>query len=185
MDVLANLARQLGRINEESKWKKRADLLFEKLVEAFWNGSEFVAIGPDGNTIESKSLQLCLPLVLGNRLEPKMVTSIVNKLKSHNGLVTEFGLATESPGSSLYSPDGYWRGPIWAPSTLIMVDALHEIGEEALANTIARNFCDMCKRSGMAENFDALTGEGLRDRAYTWTSSVFLILAHEYLMKKK
>ena len=36
-------------------------------------------------------------------------------------------------------------------------------------------------RSGMAENYDAITGDGLRDRAYTWTSSVFLILAHEYL----
>jgi hypothetical protein len=29
----------------------------------------------------------------------------------------------------------------------------------------------------MAENFDALTGEGLCDRAYTWTASVFQILA--------
>jgi hypothetical protein len=26
-----------------------------------------------------------------------------------------------------------------------------------------------------------MRGAGLRDRAYTWTSSVFLILAHEYL----
>jgi putative isomerase len=37
----------------------------------------------------------------------------------------------------------------------------------------------MAARSGMAENFDAITGEGLRDPAYTWTSSVFLIFAHE------
>jgi hypothetical protein len=28
--------------------------------------------------------------------------------------------------------------------------------------------------------FNALTGKGLRDRAYTWTSSVFMILAHEF-----
>jgi len=36
-------------------------------------------------------------------------------------------------------------------------------------------------QSGFAENYDALTGEARRDPAYTWTSSVFLILAHEYL----
>ena len=38
----------------------------------------------------------------------------------------------------------------------------------------------MAEKSGFAENFDALTGEGLRDRAYTWTSSVWLILALAY-----
>ena len=35
----------------------------------------------------------------------------------------------------------------------------------------------MCEGSGFAENFDALTGEGLRDRAYTWTASAYLLLA--------
>jgi hypothetical protein len=29
----------------------------------------------------------------------------------------------------------------------------------------------------MAENFDALTGAGLRDRSMTWTASVLLLLA--------
>jgi len=29
----------------------------------------------------------------------------------------------------------------------------------------------------MFENYDALTGRGLRDPAYTWTCSVFLLLA--------
>lgn len=32
-----------------------------------------------------------------------------------------------------------------------------------------------------AENYNAVTGEGLRDRAYTWTSSGVFILAEEYL----
>jgi hypothetical protein len=67
---------------------------------------------------------------------------------------------------------------------MIIVDGLAAAGEVAFARELARRFCDMAARSGMAENFDAVTGEGLRDRAYTWTSSVFLILAHEYLRKQ-
>jgi hypothetical protein len=35
----------------------------------------------------------------------------------------------------------------------------------------------VCERSGFAENFDALTGNGLRDRAYTWTAAAYLVLA--------
>jgi putative isomerase len=181
MDVLADLAKKLRHTSEEKEWRARADRLYRLFVEAFWTGTEFTAIGPNGNKVKSQSLQLCLPLILGHRLAPEMIASIVDRLVSHDGLITEYGLATENPTSNMYSPDGYWRGPIWAPSTLIMVDALNDIGEKDLAESIARSFCRMCQASGMAENFDALTGEGLRDRAYTWTSSVFLILAHEYL----
>ena len=46
-----------------------------------------------------------------------------------------------------------------------------------MADEISDRFRKLCERSGFAENFDALTGEGLRDRAYTWTASVYLLLA--------
>jgi len=65
--------------------------------------------------------------------------------------------------------------------TLLIVDALVAIDEHQLAATIAERFCALAQRSGMAENYEALTGAPLRDRAHTWSASVFLILAHEYL----
>ena len=76
---------------------------------------------------------------------------------------------------------GYWRGPIWAPSTMILLDGLWECGEKDLVKDIAGRFCRMVEKSGCAENFDAQTGEGLRDRAYTWTASAMLVMAEEYL----
>jgi glycogen debranching enzyme len=89
-------------------------------------------------------------------------------------------LATELTDSPHYTSDGYWRGPIWAPCTLIAVAGLAALGEKKLVRDIARRFCRLCALSGFAENFDALTGAPLRDTAYTWTSSTFLVLAHEY-----
>jgi glycogen debranching enzyme len=32
------------------------------------------------------------------------------------------GLATEKTTSPLYQSDGYWRGPVWAPSTVLIED---------------------------------------------------------------
>ena len=61
---------------------------------------------------------------------------------------------------------------------------LSEKGHEE-AKQAAQQFAEMVSASGFAENFDAVTGEGLRDRSYTWTASVFLILAHEYLMDER
>ena len=94
---------------------------------------------------------------------------------------TSHGFATESPSSPFYRDDGYWRGPIWAPSTMLMIDGLEKCGEAALAREAARRFVDMTAASGFAENFDALSGKGLRDLAYTWTASVALVLARDYL----
>lgn len=85
--------------------------------------------------------------------------------------LTRFGLATELPQSPEYQPDGYWRGPIWAPTTVLVEDCLRRAGFVALADEVSARFRQLCETSGFAENFDALSGEGLRDRAYTWTAS--------------
>lgn len=73
-----------------------------------------------------------------------------------------------------------WKGPIWAPTTLL-VDGIEQCGDPVLAREAARRFCDMCRENGFWENYDALTGKGLRDPSYTWTASVFLVLAYHCL----
>jgi glycogen debranching enzyme len=126
-------------------------------------------------SIESDSLVLYVPLILGKRLPGHILNRLVGDIRN-KGFLTEYGLATELPESPFYRPDGYWRGPIWAPTTLLLVDGLLSSGQKELALEVARKFCAMATKSGMAENYDALTGESLRDPAFTWTSSVFLIL---------
>ncbi len=91
--------------------------------------------------------------------------------------ITDWGPATESPRSPFYEDDGYWRGPIWAPTTYLLWDGVRRQGEGALAREIAQKFCALANAHGMAENFDARSGRGLRDRAFAWTSAVYLLLA--------
>lgn len=181
MDVLSEVAMRLDKNDEAEKWRRRADQLLELLIARLWRGDHFVSPRAyDGALTEgSDSLFNCLPIVLGQRLPPAIQKQLV--LNVHRFL-TPYGLATEHIDSALYEEDGYWRGPIWAPSTLLLVDGLRSCGEIALATEVARRFCDMAKENGFPENYNAKTGKPLRDRAYTWTSSVFLILAHEYLL---
>lgn len=181
MDVLAQVAAKLGRRNDARRWKKRADELLARLLAHSWRGGRFLALrnGDHQFVSASNSLLVCLPIVLGRRLPAEIRGQLVAALGSRERL-TKWGLATESPRSALYEPDGYWRGPIWAPTTLLAVDGLLNAGAGKLAGQISRRFCQMCAQNGFAENFDALTGKGLRDPAYTWTASVFLVLAHEY-----
>jgi glycogen debranching enzyme len=108
-------------------------------------------------------------------------SKLVADLKQPGQFLTGNGLATERLGSPYYESDGYWRGPIWAPSTLMIVDGIESSGEREFARQLKLRYCRMAARSGFAENYDAASGVGLRDGAYTWSASVFLIFAHQLL----
>jgi glycogen debranching enzyme len=185
MDVLSELAGKMGKVRESAMWKQKADETFKKMIAYFWNGEKFISKNAVNGKIneQSQSLMAYLPIILGDRLPLKIRNKMIADLKKPDYLVTRFGIASESPQSKLYSADGYWRGPIWAPTTLLIIDGLKSLKENDFAAELATKFCDTCNNSGFAENFDALTGEPLRDPAYTWTSSVFMILAHDYLTK--
>jgi glycogen debranching enzyme len=185
METLVRLAEILNNTEEAESWQRRSEELLEKMLAHFWQGDHFVAMRSGDHLVgDTESLLLYLPLILGRRLPAGVRSDLIAGLTRPGRFLTSHGLATESPRSSAYQADGYWRGPIWAPSTLLMVEGLAGCGEWELARDVARRFCDMAARSGFAENFDAQTGAPLRDRAYTWTASVFLILAHEYLMNR-
>ena len=62
---------------------------------------------------------------------------------------------------------------------MLIEDGLRASGYVELADEVSRRFRLLCEKSGFAENFDALSGAGLRDRAYTWTASAYLLLARQ------
>jgi len=174
MDVLADLAAQLGN-DDAARWKARADELLDALLRELWRGDRFVArLANDGSVVECQSLLPLMPIVLGERLPEEIRRALKKGIEAH---LTEWGLATEKVDSPHYRADGYWRGPIWAPATWLAVYGLDRAGFTTLAGTISERFCRLCRKSGFAENFNATTGEALCDPAYTWTSSVFLLLA--------
>lgn len=183
MEVLSKLCQKMHRWSDANNWQKESEALLQRMLDGCFdqNGLPQSKRAYSGEIIETQSLILYLPVILGDRLPQNIKNQLIAQLKSDR-FCTKWGFATESPSSQYYVPDGYWRGPIWAPSTMLILDGLHHCGEVELVKEMAFRFAKMIQKSGCAENFDALTGEGLRDRAYTWTSSVFLILSHEYLL---
>jgi glycogen debranching enzyme len=180
LETLADLAAELGR--PTTRWKAERDDVLQALLEELWRDDRFVAVGALSrrDSLASSLLNL-LPLLLGDRLPDDVRTALVAGLRDH---LTPFGPATEPPTSPLYEPDGYWRGPIWAPSTALVEDGLRRSGHPDLADLVADRFRTLCERSGFAENFDAVTGQGLRDRAYTWTAAVYLVFAADFVRRR-
>jgi glycogen debranching enzyme len=189
MDWLASASSRLGYDDQAEHWRSRAEATLERMLEVLWHEDQFVARVPESQWRQPQesgdTLLLYMPIILGERLDEQTRSKMIASLRQSGRFFTSHGYATESPKSPLHESDGYWRGPIWAPPTMILADGLARSGQEGLAHEIARRFCRMCASGGFAENFDAQTGQPLRDRAYTWTASVFLILARMFLVDER
>ena len=149
------------------------------MLDELWNGEGFAAKDPrTGELIRTHSLLNLLPIVLGDRL-PRKVTERIADLPIVDHL-TEWGLATEPPTSRSLPT----RRLLARPD----LGSLDRAGRGRPTSSRAyrpgrrhqRRFRATVRKSGFAENFDALTGAGLRDRAYTWTASAYLVLAAEH-----
>lgn len=177
--VLIGLSEELGQSALE--WSVAERDLRTALFDQLWTGERFVARSvATGEATSSNSLLNSLPIVLGELLPDDVAERLAASIADH---LTEWGPATEPVDSPLYEDDGYWRGPIWAPSTVLIEDGLRRAGRADLADRVARSFAAVCEKSGFAENFDARTGEGLRDRAYSWTASAYLTLRADALAR--
>ncbi|TQM78526.1 glycogen debranching enzyme [Saccharothrix saharensis] len=171
---LARLARDLGDAAAATRWDRRAAAVLDAMLTTLWDGTAFTSRALDGTTRTTASLLDLMPVILGTALPPDVHAKLAEGVARH---LTAVGPATERPDSPHYEADGYWRGPVWAPSTVLIEDGLRRGGAVDLADRVSARFRATCEKSGFAENFDARTGEGLRDRAYTWTAAAYLLLA--------
>ncbi len=174
LEVLGELTEELG-LGSGDDWRAEAARISDALVAELWDGTSFIArAAATGSPSSTGSLLNLLPIVAADWLPPEIAARLAEGIER---FVTDYGPATQWTDSPEYEDDGYWRGPIWAPSTVLIEDGLRRAGFTAAADTVSLRFRRLCEKSGFAENFDALSGAGLRDRAYTWTASAYLSLA--------
>ena len=181
-DALAYIARFLGKATEALAWEKQSADQLQLFHRHFVEDGTLVykVLNNDGTATSRKSTSLLtwIPLVLGNKLDAKVRQHLVAELKEENVFLCAHGVASEALTSAKYEPNGYWRGPVWGPSTYLIVEGLRSSGETELARTIAQRFCDMVSKAAtFHENYNAVTGEGQYDSGLTWTSSDFIMMA--------
>ena len=182
-DELAAVADELGMHTAAAEHRARADEQLNKLIAHSWDGDHFHTYqsGTHNEMDDCDSLLPYLPIILGDRLPKEIFNKLAADLQEENRFLTPYGLATEHVNDAFYVSNGYWRGPIWAPPMMFIIYGLAKGGQTEFAADLAERFCRNCAKEGFCENFDATTGAGLCDRAYTWTSSTFLILAKHYV----
>ena len=183
MHVLADLAQKLNKPAEANAWKKRSDTTLKKMLKLLWNGDKFISRNvntgawiKDGNSFISY-----VPLIVGTKLPQVIRDTLLSRLRKEEGMLTPYGFATEALSSKYFNTNSYTRGSIWAPVNHILIDGIAASGNTAFAKEAAKIFCNHMAQNGFPEKFNALTGKPESDPAYTWTSSIFLILVNRFL----
>jgi putative isomerase len=183
LEELMDIAPRIGRASDVDHWGALGRDLRRSLDAHCWDGKRWHALhsptrrfAPHGDCLLPHLVGLA-----GRFLSQDQRDAVTSALGDQSRFLTEFGIATESIRSPLYESDGYWRGPIWGPSTFVAAEAAAHCGRRDLAVTIAERFVGLASRSGFPENYDALTGAPLRDPAYSWTASAWMILQQDWL----
>ncbi|POH67804.1 MULTISPECIES: MGH1-like glycoside hydrolase domain-containing protein [Cryobacterium] len=86
LDVLAELAVELGRVNEEDEWRREAEALQGALPE-LWDGDVFVAKAPtSGRLSKTTSLLNTLPVVVAAHRPDSIIEALSLRISQHDGI---------------------------------------------------------------------------------------------------
>jgi glycogen debranching enzyme len=70
----------------------------------------------------------------------------------------------------------YWRGPTWINTNWLIIEGLRTTGDDGTAEELRQRTLELVDRSGFAEYFSALDGEGYGAAEFSWTAALVLDL---------
>jgi hypothetical protein len=185
---------ELIRLAEIAEIELRPELLdamtrTQSGQQRFWDSTQHGFRGIDGHGVVTfragQEIGDLLPLY-SSHITPEQADAVVDLLNDHD----KFGgpnLPTVNRSSPHYSPDQFWRGPAWPPTTDLILRGLQKRvtrGGGCAADPVAARVRDTAARLGNSVLRTALTDEDLpeyRDsrtgapkgaRQFSWTAAL-------------
>jgi glycogen debranching enzyme len=80
-----------------------------------------------------------------------------------------------------FSPEQYWRGPVWINIKWLLMHGLRRYGFAEYAQQLRRAIVGLCQEEGFYEYFDPLSGRGHGSDLFCWTAALLI----DVLMEKR
>lgn len=188
--LLCRACRDLGQIAEwlgkdPGPFHKQAWKTAAAINEKLWD--EDLSIYADYDLYNDRQLSAhtlsgFLPLFAGVP-SPARAEKIFDYLNTQNfARIGESAFAVPSfdRGEPQYSPQKYWRGPIWINLNWLLYQGLSRYGHNQYDQFIKRSIIELAKRSGFHEYYNPDSGEGYGAGQFSWTAALLIdILASD------
>ncbi len=179
-EAQGDLAKALGKPEEEiNAWYKKSKDLLALMIEKLWDGEHFVALREyTHEPVFTQTITHYIPFVLGDRLPQEIIEKMAADLSVQGGLVSEYGLATESMDSDLFEVQGVQMGcgAIDPPAELFILTGMWDAGKKDLARDLIGRYCGRLINRGFSHIIDPISGKGSPFWG-TWSRCVYTILS--------
>jgi putative isomerase len=181
MGSLAIMAETLGMDAEARMWRRRAAAIVGRMIEHCWDEEAglFWALRENKEPVRVVTPFSLYPLWTG-QLPDHIRGRLIAHLTNPDEFWGEQVIPTVARNDPHFDPATMWRGPVWVNVNYFFIEALQQIGEHELADTLCEKTLDLVMgKSGIYEYYNADTGQPPPTAAETfgWTAAVFIDLA--------
>ena len=187
MESLAKMAGLLGFASDAGRWRGRANLLLQRMIEDMWDEESgvFQALHNEQPVPVITPFNL-LPLwinALPEHIVGRMIANLTDPDKFWGGSM----LPTVARDDPVFDPDTMWRGPVWANVNYFFIEALNCAGKQELARILRDATLKMImSQPSIYEYYSAANGQPPARSVPTfgWTAAVFIDLAIQASIEK-
>ncbi len=159
--VLAALARQLGRPDEAGRWARRADETRRLVNELMWDeaqGFYFDVKERSKEKLRCKSAAAFYPLAAGIP-DARQAARLLEHLRDPREFWTPCRVPNISRDWPGYAPGSYVDGIVWSHCNMVLLDGLDRIGRHDLIAELLDNWIHAYVKDGVPSNIEHLNPE--------------------------
>lgn len=192
---LAQIAKVLGKEDDTKKYEEDAEDIKEYVNDNMYDNKTGyyydLQINDDGSRTNllderGKGTEGWMPL-WANMATKKQAKSVEKNMMDENVFNTYLPFPTAAKDNPKYSPNEYWRGPVWLDQALFGIEALQNYGytDESIEmiNKLFDNAEGLKQTEPIHENYNPETGKGLNSTNFSWSSAVYYLLFRELAAK--
>lgn len=173
--ALAYMAERTGEAAEIPVWKEREKNLAREINTRLYDDSTqcYLDYNREKECFSPVLSPACfMPLYTG--IASKEQAEPLSRLAADKNKFFP-GMPTVSYDDPKYTPDDYWRGPLWLNVAFFALKGLKNYGYAKTADASRNTILSWCAQNDSAyEIYNSRTGQGLRTKDFGW-SAVFII----------
>jgi mannosylglycerate hydrolase len=177
---------EIARVLEEdpAPHETRAEQTAQAMNEKLWDEEHATYL--DFDLVANRPIHVYvapnfLPLYAGIPDEDR-ARRMVERLEN-----TGFSLGSEGitsvpsydPHGFGFSPERYWRGPVWININWLLMRGLARYGFDEQARHLRQTIIDLCRNEGFHEYFEPASGAGQGSILFSWTAALLLDILME------